>query len=499
MSNNQEYQEHSTSIKKSKSKVKVQEPTDYEIDQNFTNNCVEVFDPSVYHHPPANDKDFHVADGLVVHQHDTATNHKSYGNMIIHEKSEINLYPTSAQMMLQRNQIEDWDKKFLVGKQSIAVISNRIKGFNKTLTSLKLKPDFDVPAYNNLSRFDEDLSFSGDVSARENIKFNCQRFDDGGWVLDENRVNDLSSLIEIEHNLDDCLEIENPKAFFNNLRIIRANRERNGSSSSAPSVHNLPESSSSVQEEVFAQGNSWNATMRLAKNSDYNDRHDLMNNKEIMTEIENFKEESKEREDKLKQEIEKLKFEVERSEHLRKNKENQYKRLRSRVKAIHHFVYDESKVNEQSSTVEVEFSEATVRAIDWSKPVPVQVKRFKIEHLSDLVDHAIFQISDSDTEDDEEIVTTTVVTKTVQVEVTAAEAAAEFIGTTDLAVHGYQNQGVPQGMRISPAHFQRILDERENSPNEWDSDDDILAVRVTDSEDEDGDEASNVINRYRTG
>ena len=302
--------------------------------------------------------------------------------------------------------------KFSIRKQSIAVFADRGRGGEKVHTGFPLKPDFDVPNYHELSRFDEDLSFSGDISARENLKFNCSRFDHGGWVIDEGRLNDLSELIELEHNLDDKLEIDDTKSFFNNLRIIRANRERDGCSSSTASKHNLPESSSSVQEEVFAQGNHWNSTIEPAPQkqgsehdypyiSKYNSQHTLLNNKEFQKEIERFTEDSKNREKQLKNEIQELKAEAERKEYLREKRADHHKKLKARVKEICRFVNNDSEVNERSSTVEMNMTESTAKTIDWSKSVPIPVRRIKIERIRDLVHDAIFLLSESDSEDEE--------------------------------------------------------------------------------------------------
>ena len=502
---NQEYQEQSTSIKKPKNK-RNQSTLEFGHNQAVMDNFVQVFDPAMYHYPSQNNNDrFQVADGLVVHQHDTAVNHRSYGNIIIHEKSEISFYPTSAQMMKQRNEVTDWDRKFSVGRESIKVFANRSQGGTKVLAPLKLKPEFDVPNYNSLSKFDEDLCFSSGVSARDNIKFNCSRFDHGGWIIDENRKRDLSSLIEIEHNLDDLLEIEDPKSFFRNLRIIRANQGRNGSESSVASDNRLPESNSSIHEEVFAQGNEYERTIRYPS---YNDQHTLMNNKEIQDEIARFKEETKNREEAFKNEIESLKLEVERSEFVKNKVKKHFKSLSTRVKKICAFVNNKSEVNEQSSTIEIKLSENVAQTIDLSKPIPVQIRRVKIERIIDLVDDAMFLIGSDSEDDDHDVLLETVIETKV---VTKVETRVETVGedgetktTVDVKIDEkvdieivpdqndenedrYRLTGVPQGSRISPAHFQRILAERDQSPNEWSSDEEN-EVRIFDSETDDEEE-----------
>ena len=517
-----EYQEKSTSFKRPQ-RIRNQSSTEFLQNREVLNSFTEVFDPAVYHRPQQQkDSDnFQVADGLVVHQNDTAVNHKNYGNMIIHDKSRIKFYPTSAQMMVQRNDCSDWDRKFAIGRESIKVFANRSLGGKKVLKPLLLEPEFDVPDYFSLSKFDEDLCFSSDVSARDNIKFNCSRFDNGGWIIDENRKNDLSSLIELEHSLDDKLQIDDPKTFFRNLRIIRANQGRNGSESSNASVNILPESSSSIQEEVFAQGNDFETTISYPFVSNYDNQFDLMNNKDIQDEIKRFKEETKNKEEAYKREIESLKSEVERSNFVKIKVQKHFKSLSTRVKKICEFVNNKSGDHEQSSTVEIKFPENAADTVDFSKPIPVQIKRVKIERIIDLVDDAMFLIGgDTSDEDEYEIIETKVVTK-VETKVETIGEDGTTSTTVDVKINekvefsavpeqnnenqqAYQFTGVPQGSRISPAHFQQILAARDQSENEWDSDEEF-GVRISASESEeeedeiDGAESLKFLSKRRRG
>lgn len=399
MSNNQENQAPNNIIKKPNQPTVLANQ-----EKTVADQFVYKFDPNVYQYPKNRGEEFQIVDNLVVYQNDTPVNHKFFGGMIIHDKPEINFFPTKAMIFKQRDG-KNQERRFEIGKQTISVLANnKYRGNNNPLQPFKLKPDRELPRYAGLSRFDEDLSFVSNVTLGENVRFNCSRYENEGWVFDTVRMQELHALLQQEYSLDEKVEINDPKSFFRNLRITKANyeREQNSSSSSRASRHQLPESSSSISEDNFAQGNHWQGTpvyqhkdeFTGLQKSDYNQQYSLMNNGEFTAEFDKFKAEARERDLENKEVIKKLQFKVE-------QKENKYQKLKTSVKAIGSFVNGPKLMNEVESEINIHLNKRIVDSIDYTKPVPFKYSRVRIERIRDLYDHAMWCMSASDTSEDE--------------------------------------------------------------------------------------------------
>ena len=376
------------------------------------------FDPSSYQCPPISSGDFQIADNIVVYQHENHVNRKSYAQMIIHEKEEIRFFPTKAQVFHQRTGIVNQDRRFDIGKQTIAVLASRGK---KEATGFILKPDNKVPTYDSLSKFDQDLSFCADVSLKDNIKYNCSRFDNGGWVIDTVRMDDLLAHIGLKYNLDEKVVVDDPKVFFGELRQIMAERiaEFENNPNIIPERVELPESSTSFSEERYAQGDHWTAMivceqekMKLPEEditksypfvSAYNSENTLMNNAEVVAEIEKFKLEAFQKEKSNRERVRKLLEENEKEIKATKKVRGSYDNLKSKVRNVIRFVNDESNINRESVEF-IKISENTAKTIDFKQKIPVKINRVKIERIRDMMDEIMwtFSCSESEDENDEE-------------------------------------------------------------------------------------------------
>ena len=399
-------------------------------------------DPVLYKFPKVRSDKFQIADNLVVHQNDTQVNHKVYGGMIIHEKPEIQFYPTKAMVFQQRNGIENQERKHEIGKQAIEAYST-----GKTLKPFDLKPENEHPRYATLSRFDADLSFVSTSTLGENIRFNCSRFDDGGWVFDTVRMQELHELVEQEYSLDEKIEIDDVKQFFGNLRLLKFIKFQE--STSKASEIELPKSSSSKSKASNvslprSEPDEYDEILQI-ENADYNLEHSLMNNGEFQAEIRKIEEDTRNRESDYQHKIKNLENKI-------TKKDNEYRNLCSKVKKISQFVNSDKLMNERETFVNIHLNEKILDTIDFDKPIPMRVPRVRIERIIDLVDNAMWLIpSDNDTEDEEPKFNSLSVNASSDSDNNMVETS------TKIKKDNYVQKRQQPGTRTSPALFRQVF------------------------------------------